>query len=206
MHYGGFRLWEIPWEKSRAHRPESEPRRRVRFYIPPPPLPRHAYPARSVEAARLLERFFVSAVVAVLLIRGLARSHRLSADRGRRSAHRPHALRRHRHADRAPGESDVSRAADARLCGDRWRRRLRRLHRRAGQVHHQRQQLLLPAGGRHDLRRLRPALHRRGTPRHGLPPHAGRAPGASPRRRHQRHDRGVSQARTRAGLAITGRE
>jgi hypothetical protein len=41
----------------------------VRFYIPPPPLPRHAYPARSVEAARLLERFFVSGVVAVLLIR-----------------------------------------------------------------------------------------------------------------------------------------
>jgi hypothetical protein len=33
-------------------------------------LPRHAYPARSVEAARLRERFFVSAVVAVLLIRG----------------------------------------------------------------------------------------------------------------------------------------
>jgi hypothetical protein len=41
----------------------------VRFYIPPPPLPRHAYPARSVEATTLLERFFVSAVVAVLLIR-----------------------------------------------------------------------------------------------------------------------------------------
>ena len=39
-----------------------------------------------------------------------------------------------------------------------------------------------------------------------LPPHAGRAPGTSARRRHQRHDRGVSQARTRAGLAITGRE
>jgi hypothetical protein len=33
-------------------------------------LPRHAYPARGVDAARLLERFFVSAVVAVLLIRG----------------------------------------------------------------------------------------------------------------------------------------
>src|SRR5215213_3238421 len=44
-------------------------RRRVRFYIPPPPLSRHAYPARGVEAARLLERFFVSAVVTVLLIR-----------------------------------------------------------------------------------------------------------------------------------------
>jgi len=41
----------------------------VRFYIPPPPLPRHAYPARRVEAAAHLERFFVSAVVAVLLIR-----------------------------------------------------------------------------------------------------------------------------------------
>jgi len=41
----------------------------VRFYVPPPRLPRHAYPARSVEASKLLERFFVSAVVAVLLIR-----------------------------------------------------------------------------------------------------------------------------------------
>jgi hypothetical protein len=50
--------------------PLKRTRRRVRFYIPPPPLPRQAYPARSVEAARLLERFFVSAVVAVLLIRG----------------------------------------------------------------------------------------------------------------------------------------
>ena len=44
-------------------------KRRVRFYTPPPPLPPHAYPARSVEAATLLERFFVSAVVTVLLIR-----------------------------------------------------------------------------------------------------------------------------------------
>jgi len=42
----------------------------VRFYTPPPPLPRHAHPARNVEASTLLERFFVSAVVAVLLIRG----------------------------------------------------------------------------------------------------------------------------------------
>jgi hypothetical protein len=42
----------------------------VRFYIPPRPLPRHAHPTRSVEASTLLERFFVSAVVAVLLIRG----------------------------------------------------------------------------------------------------------------------------------------
>jgi hypothetical protein len=42
----------------------------VRFYIPPPPLPRHAFPARNVESTRFLERFFVSAVVAVLLIRG----------------------------------------------------------------------------------------------------------------------------------------
>jgi hypothetical protein len=40
----------------------------VRFYVPPP-LPRHAHPVRSVEAATLLERFFVSGVVAVLLIR-----------------------------------------------------------------------------------------------------------------------------------------
>jgi hypothetical protein len=40
----------------------------VRFYIPSP-LPRHASPARNVEAATRLERFFVSAVVAVLLIR-----------------------------------------------------------------------------------------------------------------------------------------
>ncbi len=37
--------------------------------MPPPPLPRHAYPARAVEASALLERFFVSAVVTVLLIR-----------------------------------------------------------------------------------------------------------------------------------------
>ena len=42
----------------------------MRFYIPPPPLPRQAYPARSVEAAKLLERFFVSGVVTVLLTRG----------------------------------------------------------------------------------------------------------------------------------------
>jgi hypothetical protein len=49
--------------------PVKRAKRRVRFYIPPPPLPRHAYPARSVEATILLERFFVSAVVAVLLIR-----------------------------------------------------------------------------------------------------------------------------------------
>ena len=49
--------------------PGKRPRRRVRFYVPPPPLPRHAYPARSVEATTLLERFFVSAVVAILLIR-----------------------------------------------------------------------------------------------------------------------------------------
>ena len=33
-------------------------------------MPRHAYSARTVQAPRLLERFFVSAVVAVLLIRG----------------------------------------------------------------------------------------------------------------------------------------
>ena len=55
-------------------KPSSDPpgkrtRRRVRLYIPPPPLPRHAYPARNMEATRLLERFFVSAVVTVLLIR-----------------------------------------------------------------------------------------------------------------------------------------
>ena len=37
--------------------------------MPPPPLPRHAHPARSVQAPMLLERFFVSGVVAVLLIR-----------------------------------------------------------------------------------------------------------------------------------------
>jgi hypothetical protein len=49
--------------------PGKRTRRRVRFYIPPPPLPRHAYPARHVEAATLQERFFVSAVVTVLLIR-----------------------------------------------------------------------------------------------------------------------------------------
>src|SRR5215207_377241 len=49
--------------------PGKRARRRVRFYIPPPPLPRHAFPARRVEAAAHLERFFVSAVVAVLLIR-----------------------------------------------------------------------------------------------------------------------------------------
>ena len=40
----------------------------MRFYVPSP-LPRHAHPVRSVEAATLLERFFVSGVVAVLLIR-----------------------------------------------------------------------------------------------------------------------------------------
>jgi hypothetical protein len=45
-------------------------RRRVRFYVPPPPLPRHAHPARVVEASTLLERFFVAAIAAVLLIRG----------------------------------------------------------------------------------------------------------------------------------------
>jgi hypothetical protein len=49
--------------------PAKRKRRRVRFYVPPPPLPPHAHPARSVEATSLLERFFVSAVVAVLLIR-----------------------------------------------------------------------------------------------------------------------------------------
>ena len=49
--------------------PGKRTRRRARFYMPPPPLPRHAYPARSLEAPRLLERFFVSAVVTVLLIR-----------------------------------------------------------------------------------------------------------------------------------------
>src|SRR5215212_7239051 len=56
-----------------AKQPSSPPgkraKRRVRFYIPPPPLPRHAYPARNMEAPTLLERFFVSAVVTVLLIR-----------------------------------------------------------------------------------------------------------------------------------------
>jgi hypothetical protein len=55
--------------KQSSKPPGKRAKRRVRFYIPPPPLPRHAYPARNVEAARLLERFFVSAVVAVLLIR-----------------------------------------------------------------------------------------------------------------------------------------
>ena len=35
----------------------------------PSPLPRHAHPARTVQAPILLERFFVSAVVAVILIR-----------------------------------------------------------------------------------------------------------------------------------------
>jgi hypothetical protein len=35
----------------------------------PSPLPRHAHPARTVQAPVLLERFFVSAIVAVLLIR-----------------------------------------------------------------------------------------------------------------------------------------
>jgi hypothetical protein len=49
--------------------PAKRTRRGVRFYVPPPPLPRHAYPPRNMEAARLLEHFFVSAVVAVLLIR-----------------------------------------------------------------------------------------------------------------------------------------
>ena len=49
--------------------PGKRTRRRVRLYIPPPPLPRHAYPARTMEATTLLERFFVSAVVTVLLIR-----------------------------------------------------------------------------------------------------------------------------------------
>jgi hypothetical protein len=56
--------------KESSSPPAKRAKRRVRFYIPPPPLPRHAHPARSVEAAELLERFVVSAVVAVLLIRG----------------------------------------------------------------------------------------------------------------------------------------
>ncbi|HLL49680.1 MAG TPA: hypothetical protein VK356_03340, partial [Thermomicrobiales bacterium] len=49
------------------------PRKRVRlrrgwFYVPSP-SPRHAHPARTVLEPMLLERFFVSAIVAVLLIR-----------------------------------------------------------------------------------------------------------------------------------------
>ncbi len=39
-------------------------------YVPAPPLPRHAHPVRGVQAPILFEHFFVSAVVAVLLIRG----------------------------------------------------------------------------------------------------------------------------------------
>lgn len=41
----------------------------MRFYVPPPSLPLHAHPARTVQAPMLLERFFVSAVVTVILIR-----------------------------------------------------------------------------------------------------------------------------------------
>ncbi|MBA3450409.1 MAG: hypothetical protein H0T18_04270 [Chloroflexia bacterium] len=39
-------------------------------YVPAPPQPRHAHPVRGVQASVLLERFFVSGVAAVLLIRG----------------------------------------------------------------------------------------------------------------------------------------
>ena len=52
MHKRGFRS-----RRYRGNSPSSAPgkrtRRRVRFYVPPPPLPRHAYPARSVEATTL---------------------------------------------------------------------------------------------------------------------------------------------------------
>src|SRR5215212_1337187 len=54
--------------KPSSNPPGKRAKRRVRFYIPPPPLPRHAYPARNMEAPTLLERFFVSAVVTVRLI------------------------------------------------------------------------------------------------------------------------------------------
>ena len=69
MHCRGSPLRGDTVGKKPTGPPGKRTRRRVRFYIPPPPLPRHAYPARHVEAATLLERFFVSAVVAVLLIR-----------------------------------------------------------------------------------------------------------------------------------------
>ena len=55
-------------EKQPGAPPAKRARRRVRFYVPSP-LPRHAHHVRNVEASNLLERFFVSAVVAVLVIR-----------------------------------------------------------------------------------------------------------------------------------------
>jgi hypothetical protein len=63
-------MWLL--EETVGRQPGSAPgkraRRGARFYVPRP-LPRHAHPVQSGAASTLLERFFVSGVVAVLLIR-----------------------------------------------------------------------------------------------------------------------------------------
>ena len=83
----------------------------------------------------------------------------LPAARRRRAAHRASPLGRAVHAPLDRPAADVPRAPGAPCGGDRRRRRLRLLHRRAGQVHHRGQQLLLPAGRRADLPDLHRAVH-----------------------------------------------
>ena len=190
---------------SRARPPGKRTRRRVRFYIPPPPLPRHAYPARNMEATTLLERFFVSAVVAVLLIRawlGLTGYPQIGGD----GLHIAHMLfggigmliallasltflgRRTRVFAAIVGGAGFGAFIDE--LGKFITSDNNYFYQPAVALIYVVFVLLFIAGER---------LASDST-------HAGRAPGTSPRRRHQRHDRGVSQARTRAGLAIAGRE
>ncbi len=49
--------------------PSKRARQKARLYVPTPHVPRHAHATRTVHAPMLLERFFVSGVVAVILIR-----------------------------------------------------------------------------------------------------------------------------------------
>ena len=186
--------------------PGKRPRRRVRFYVPPPPLPRHAYPARSVEATTLLERFFVSAVVAILLIRAwlaLTGYPQIGGD----GLHIAHVLfggigmliallasltflgRRSRVFAAIVGGAGFGAFIDE--LGKFITSDNNYFYQPTIALIYVVFVLLFIAG-----ERLATDSH----------PHAGRAPGASPRRSYQCHDRGVSQARARAGRAIAGWE
>ena len=113
---------------------------------------------RNLEATSLLELFFVTSVFSVLGIRFFLALTGYPILQPRQPAHRPCPFGRSAHDDR-PGHRSRLHQQIRLLSGGRpgglW---IRGLHRRAGQVHHRRQRLLLPAHRGPDLCSIRSAL------------------------------------------------
>ena len=122
-------------------------------------LPRFAL--RSAELGRRLDIFLVCAVGVGAREPGVPDHHRLPAARQRHAAHLARDLGRADDGDRHRVRAVVPGAEQPHVHRVHRRVRLRLVHRRAGQVHHPRRQLLLQAHHRahlHDLHRDVPGV------------------------------------------------